>query len=211
MSNAVEVTAGGHPTVPSLHVVPSSGVAFDLAGATEAVRALLVALGQDIESEHLRETPRRVALAYEEFLTARPFVPTTFPNDEGYDELVLVRDIPFHSLCQHHLLPFSGVAHVGYLPGPRILRLSKLARVVEHFARRLQVQERLTKEIGDWLDDRLAPKGVGVVLEAEHMCMTLRGVQAVGSRTVTSSLHGLIRDDPRLRAEFVDLTGIRSQ
>jgi GTP cyclohydrolase I len=137
-------------------------------------------------------------------------VPTTFPNDEGYDELVVVRDIPFHSLCQHHLLPFSGVAHVGYLPASRILGLSKLARVVEHFARGLQVQERLTKQIGDWLDHRLAPKGVGVVLEAEHLCMSLRGVQAVGSRTVTSSLHGLIRDDARTRAEFLDLTGVRS-
>ena len=209
MSNVVEVTPGDHVAAPSLRVVPS-GVAFDLDGATSAVRALLSALGQDPDSEHLRETPQRVALAYEEFLTARPFVPTTFPNDEGYDELVLVRDIPFHSLCQHHLLPFSGVAHVGYLPGARILGLSKLARVVEHFSRRLQVQERLTKEIGDWLEDRLAPKGAGVVLEAEHLCMSLRGVQAVGSRTVTSSLHGLIRDDARSRAEFLDLTAIRS-
>ena len=209
MSNAVGVRAADPVTAPSLHVVPS-GVAFDLAGATSAVRALLSALGQDPDSEHLRETPQRVALAYEEFLTSRPFVPTTFPNDEGYDQLVLVRDIPFHSLCEHHLLPFSGVAHVGYLPGDRILGLSKLARVVEHFARRLQVQERLTREIGDWLVDRLAPKGVGVVLEAEHLCMSLRGVQAVGSRTVTSSLHGLIRDDGRSRAEFLDLAGIRS-
>src|SRR5215213_6894562 len=181
----------------------------DVDGAVAAVRALLSSLGQDPDSEHLRDTPRRVALAYEEFLTPRPFLPTTFPNDEGYDELVLVRDIAFHSLCEHHLLPFSGVAHVGYLPGERILGLSKLARVVEHFARRLQVQERLTKQIGDWLDDRLAPKGVGVVLEAEHLCMSLRGVEAVGSRTVTSSLHGLVRDDARTRAEFLGLTGTR--
>ncbi|MDQ3641299.1 MAG: GTP cyclohydrolase I FolE [Actinomycetota bacterium] len=195
--------------VPSLRVVPSP-VTFDLDGATSAVRALLSALGQDADSEHLRETPRRVALAYEELLTSRPFLPTSFANDEGYDELVLVRDIPFHSLCEHHLLPFSGVAHVGYLPGARILGLSKLARVVEHFSRTLQVQERLTKQIGDWLEDRLEPKGAGVVLEAEHLCMSLRGVQAVGSRTVTSSLHGLIRDDARSRAEFLDLAGIRS-
>ncbi len=209
MSNAVEVTAVRPVPAPALHVVPA-GATIDVAGAEAAVRALLRALGQDPDSDHLRETPRRVALAYEEFLTARPFVPTTFPNDEGYDELVLVRDIPFHSLCEHHLLPFSGVAHVGYLPGARILGLSKLGRVVEHFARGLQVQERLTKQIGDWLDDRLAPKGVGVVLEAEHLCMTLRGVQSVGSRTVTSSLHGLVRDDARTRAEFLDLTGVRS-
>ena len=209
MSNAVELSAGGSAAVTPLHVVPS-GPVVDVDAAAAAVRALLVALGQDPDSEHLRETPQRVALAYEEFLTPEPFVPTTFPNDEGYDELVLVRDIPFHSLCEHHLLPFSGVAHVGYLPAARILGLSKLARVVEHFARGLQVQERLTKQIGDWLDARLAPKGVGVVLEADHLCMSLRGVEAVGSRTITSSLHGLVRDDGRTRAEFLDLTGIRA-
>ena len=209
MSNAVELVAGGPAAVTPLHVV-SSRPAVDLDAAEAAVRDLLVALGQNPDSEHLRETPRRVALAYEEFLTPDPFVPTTFPNDEGYDELVLVRDIPFHSLCEHHLLPFSGVAHVGYLPAARILGLSKLARVVEHFARGLQVQERLTKQIGDWLDVRLAPKGVGVVLEAEHLCMSLRGVEAVGSKTVTSSLHGLVRDDARTRSEFLDLTGTRS-
>ena len=209
MSNAVELSAGGPAAVTPLHVV-TSRAAIDLDAAESAVRDLLVALGQDPDSEHLRETPRRVALAYEEFLTPEPFVPTTFPNDEGYDELVLVRDIPFHSLCQHHLLPFSGVAHVGYLPAARILGLSKLARVVEHFARGLQVQERLTKQIGDWLEVRLAPKGVGVVLEAEHLCMSLRGVGAVGSKTVTSSLHGLVRNDSRTRAEFLDLTGVRS-
>lgn len=209
MSNAVELSAGGSAAVTPLHVV-TSGPVVDVDAAVAAVRALLVALGQDPDSERLRETPRRVALAYEEFLTPETFVPTTFPNDEGYDELVLVRDIPFHSLCEHHLLPFSGVAHVGYLPAARILGLSKLARAVEHFARGLQVQERLTKQIGDWLDARLAPKGVGVVLEAEHLCMSLRGVEAVGSRTVTSSLHGLVRDDARTRAEFLDLTGIRS-
>jgi GTP cyclohydrolase I len=209
MSNALELIPGDHRTGTPLHVVrPATGI--DVDGAQRAVRDLLVALGQDPRSEHLRDTPRRVALAYEEFLTPRPFVATTFPNDEGYDELVVARDIPFHSLCEHHLLPFSGVAHVGYLPGDRILGLSKLARVVDHFARGLQVQERLTKQVGDWLDERLAPKGAGVVLEAEHLCMSLRGVQAVGSRTVTSSLHGLIRDDARTRAEFLGLTTARS-
>ena len=209
MSNAVElVPAGPAPVIP-LHVVPPPKV--DVDGAAAAVRALLVALGEDPDSEHLRDTPRRVALAYEELLTPRTFVPTTFPNDEGYDELGRVRDIPFHSLCERHRRPVSGVAHVGYLPADRIVGLSKLARVVEHFARSLQVQERLTKQIGDWLDEELAPKGVGVVLEAEHLCMSLRGVQAVGSRTVTSSLHGLIRDDARTRSEFLDLTGMRSR
>ena len=209
MSNALELAPDELRTCPPLHVVPP-GTTVDLEGAERAVRDLLVSLGQDPEGEHLRDTPRRVALAYEELLTPRPFVPTTFPNDEGYDELVLARDIPFHSLCQHHLLPFSGVAHVGYLPGERILGLSKLARVVEHYARGLQVQERLTRQVGDWLEVELSPKGAGVVLEAEHLCMTLRGVQAVGSRTVTSSLHGLVRDDGRTRAEFLGLTTGRS-
>ena len=204
MSNALELAPDDLRTGPPLLVVPAR-TTVDLNGAERAVRDLLVALGQDPDGE-LRDTPRRVALAYEEFLTPRPFVATTFPNEEGYDELVLARDIPFHSLCQHHLLPFSGVAHVGYIPGERILGLSKLARVVEHFACRLQVQERLTRQIGDWLEERLTPKGAGVVLEAEHLCMTLRGVEAMGSRTVTSSLHGLIRDDARTRAEFLDLT-----
>jgi len=134
-----------------------------------------------------------------------PFEATTFSNDEGYDELVVASHIPFCSLCEHHLLPFTGVAHVGYLPGERLVGLSKLVRVVEHFARRLQVQERLTTQVAAWLDDHLAPKGAGVVLEAEHACMTLRGVRALGARTVTSALSGLVRDDDRTRAEFLAL------
>jgi len=185
------------------------GAEIDLDAAERAVADLLVALGQDTSDEHTSDTPRRTATAYAELLTARPFNLTTFPNDEGYDELVLVREIPFHSLCQHHLLPFTGVAHVGYLPGERILGLSKLARVVELFARGLQVQERLTKQVADWLQQQLAPKGVGVVIEAEHLCMTLRGIHASGSRTVTSALHGTLRVDPRSRAEFLALTGVR--
>ena len=133
--------------------------------------------------------------AYAELLTPRDFNVTTFPNDEGYDELVLVRDIPIRSVCEHHLLPFVGVAHVGYLPGDRILGLSKLARVVELFAHGPQVQERLTKQVADWLDTQLRPRGVGVVIEAEHLCMTLRGVQAAGTRTLTSTLLGTLRED----------------
>jgi GTP cyclohydrolase I len=179
---------------------------IDLISAELAVADLLVALGQNIEDEHTRETPRRVAAAFAEMLTPRPFNLTTFRNDEGYDELVLAKDIPFHSMCQHHMLPFKGVAHVGYLPGERIIGLSKLARVVEKFARRLQVQERLTKQVADWLQEELRPKGVGVVLEAEHLCMSLRGVKADGSRTVTSALHGLLREDERSRSEFFALT-----
>ena len=180
--------------------------AVDLVRAEQAVAELLAALGQHPTSEELAETPRRVAASYAELLTPAPFTPTTFPNDEGYDELVLARAVPFSSLCQHHLLPFTGIAHVGYLPGDRILGLSKLARVVELFSRQLQLQERLTIQVADWLQDQLAPRGVGVVLEAEHLCMTVRGVQATGAHTVTSALHGLLRSDPSSRQEFFDLT-----
>jgi GTP cyclohydrolase IA len=190
---------------PHLHVVPPGG-AIDLDAAERAAADLLVALGADLEDEGLKDTPRRVARAYAELLTPKPFSLTTFPNDEGYDELVLARDIPFHSLCMHHMLPFHGVAHVAYLPGDRIIGLSKLARVVELFARDLQVQERLTRQVADWLQENLSPKGVGVVIEAEHLCMSLRGVQKPGSRTVTSALHGLVREDSRTRQEFLALT-----
>jgi GTP cyclohydrolase IA len=178
---------------------------IDYEAARRAVRDLLSALGEDIGRPGLRDTPRRIADAYGQMLTPEPFEPTTFPNEECYDELVVVRDIPFHSLCEHHLLPFQGVAHVGYLPGERIIGLSKLARVVDVFARRLQVQERLTVQVAGWLEAELAPKGVGVVLEAEHLCMTLRGVQKPGALTVTSALHGLVRDDARTRQEFLAL------
>jgi GTP cyclohydrolase I len=180
----------------------------DREAAARAVADLLVALGRDLTDVHLADTPRRVADSYAELLTPPPFDLTTFPNDEGYDQLVLARGIPVHSLCQHHLLPFHGVAHVGYLPGARILGLSKLARVVELFARDLQVQERLTQQIADWLDEHLAAKGVGVVIEADHLCMSLRGVRAGGARTVTSALHGLLREDARSRQEFFALAGV---
>jgi GTP cyclohydrolase I len=193
------------PARRALRVV-SDRPGVDLAAAETAVRALLEALGADTEDEHLADTPRRVAAAYAELLTPRAFDLTTFPNDEGYDELVVAHDIPFHSLCRHHLLPFVGVAHVGYLPGERILGLSKLARVVESFARGLQTQERLTKQVTSWLEDHLQPKGVGVVLEAEHLCMTLRGANARGAKTTTSALSGIVREDPRTRQEFLALT-----
>jgi GTP cyclohydrolase I len=190
-----------------LHIV-AGRAEIDLPAAQRAVADLLTALGRDPHSAHLADTPRRVAHAYAEMLTPREFELTTFPNDEGYDELVLAKDIPVQSLCEHHLLPFQGVAHVGYLPGKRILGLSKLARVVELFARDLQVQERLTKQVADWLQDHLDPKGVGVVIEAEHQCMSLRGVRAVGSRTVTSSLQGILRENLSSRQEFFALTGL---
>jgi GTP cyclohydrolase IA len=178
----------------------------NLPAAERAVRDLLLALGRDPSSPHLADTPRRVAESLTEMLTPREFDLTTFPNDENYDELVLARSIPVQSLCEHHMLPFTGVAHVGYLPGERILGLSKLARVVELFARDLQVQERLTVQVANWLQDNLAPKGVGVVIEAEHMCMSMRGVQARGSRTITSAVHGVLREDARSRQEFFALT-----
>ena len=179
---------------------------IDRAGLQRAARGLLQALGADVDAEALQETPRRVADAYAELLTPQPFRATTFPNDGGYDELVVARAIPFHSLCMHHLLPFHGVAHIGYLPCERIIGLSKLGRAVELFARDLQIQERLTTQIAGWLERELNPKGVGVVLEAEHMCMSLRGVQKFGAKTVTSALHGLVRDDPRTRQEFLAFT-----
>ncbi|HEX5955503.1 MAG TPA: GTP cyclohydrolase I FolE [Solirubrobacterales bacterium] len=184
---------------------PAGAALVDLSGAERAAADLLAALGADLDSEHLRETPRRVAQAYAELLTPAPFNATTFPNDEGYDELVLVRDIPFQSLCAHHLLPFHGTAHVAYLPGERIIGLSKLGRVVDLFARDLQVQERLTTQVAEWLEELLAPRGVGVIVEAEHLCMSLRGVQKPGALTVTSALRGIVRDDPRTREEFLSL------
>jgi GTP cyclohydrolase IA len=177
----------------------------DLDAAERAVRALLEAIGADLAADGLADTPRRVAAAFAELLTPLPFSPTTFPNDEGYDELVVARSIPFASLCQHHLLPFGGLAHVGYLPGDRVVGLSKLARVVEWFARDLQTQERLTEQVAGWLEEQLDPRGVGVVVDAEHLCMTVRGVQAPGVRTITSALRGRVRDDPRTRSEFLSL------
>ena len=189
-----------------LHAVGSQG-RVDIDAAEGAAGDLLSALGADLESPGLRETPRRIADAYAELLTPLPFNPTTFPNDEGYDELVVVRDIPFRSLCMHHMLPFHGLAHVGYLPGERIVGLSKLGRVVDFFSRDLQVQERLTTQVADWIDERLAPRGVGVIIEAEHLCMSMRGVQKEGSRTVTSSLRGLVKADARTRQEFLSLAG----
>jgi GTP cyclohydrolase I len=183
---------------------------IDHPGVQRAARELLRALGADVDAEALQETPRRMADAYAELLTPQPFRATTFPNDDDYDELIVARAIPFHSLCMHHLLPFYGVAHIGYLPDERIIGLSKSGRVVELFARDLQTQERLTTQIVDWLERELQPKGVGVVLEAEHLCMSLRGVQKFGARTVTSALRGLVRDDARTRQEFLALTTRRS-
>jgi GTP cyclohydrolase IA len=206
-ATVAELNLGGQPA-PALRLV-NPNPPIDIAAAERAVRDLLIALGQDPNTDHLRRTPHRVANAYAELLTPEAFDFTTFANDEGYDGLVLTRDIPFQSLCEHHLLPFHGVAHVGYLPDTRIVGLSKLARTVERFARGLQVQERLTKQIADCLQSHLRPRGVGVVIEAEHQCMSLRGVRAHDSRTLTSALLGQLRSDPAAQQEFLTLAHSR--
>lgn len=193
------------PREPAPLRVVHPAATIDLLAAEEAAAAFLTALGVELDTESLRGTPGRMARAYAEMFRPHPFDLTTFPNDEAYDELVVARSIPVQSVCEHHLLPFLGVAHVGYLPGERILGLSKLARVVELFARRPQVQERLTQQVADWLQTSLAPRGVGVVVEAEHLCMSVRGVRAVGTSTVTSALHGQLRTDSASRAEFFSL------
>lgn len=170
--------------------------------AEEYAVGLLSALGVDLTTESTRRTPARMVSALRELLTPRPFTLTTFPNEEGYEEILVQDGIRFHSLCEHHGLPFVGQALVAYLPGTRIVGLSKLARVVEQFACRAQVQERMTKEIAEFLHERLEPHGVGVMVRAEHLCMTLRGVQAPGTITLTTSLTGSLRDDERTRQEF---------
>ena len=185
---------------------------FDRARIEEGVRLLLAGVGDDPQREGLRETPRRVADMFEEILAgigrdAAPLL-TVIPG-AGFDEMIMVKDIPLASLCEHHLLPFVGKAHVAYVPNRegRITGLSKLARVVDTLSKRLQVQERLTTEIADALDAQLAPRGVFVMLEAEHLCMTMRGVKAPGALTVTSAVRGLFRTDARTRQEALSHLG----
>jgi GTP cyclohydrolase I len=186
----------------ALHAVPHDAP-FDRERAISAVAELLAALGHDADDEDdLADTPRRVADGFIELLSPAPFEMTTFPNDDGYDEPVVVRGIPFVSLCRHHLLPFRGIATVGYLPADRIVGLSKLARVVDHHARGLQVQEALTMQVARALESALAPRGVGVVIEAEHLCMSVRGVRAEGATTVTAAFRGEPALDPALQARF---------
>ena len=180
------------------------------AEAEAAVRTLIEWAGDDPDREGLLETPKRVAKAYRELFAGyeidpKDYLQRTFEEVGGYDELVLLRDIPVVSFCEHHMLPFIGKAHVGYLPSNRVVGISKLARVVNGFARRLQIQEKLTAEIAQAIQDILKPKGVGVVIVSEHSCMTMRGVNTPGSRLTTSSLRGVVRDDPRTRQEFFEL------
>jgi GTP cyclohydrolase IA len=180
------------------------------ADAEAAVRTLIEWAGDDPSREGLLDTPQRVAKSYRELFTGyesdpRDYLQRTFDEVAGYDELVVLRDIPVTSFCEHHMLPFLGKAHVGYLPNDRVVGISKLARVVQGFARRLQIQEKLTAEIAGAIQDILKPKGVGVVLVSEHSCMTMRGVNTPGTRLTTSHLMGQVRDDPRTRQEFFEL------
>lgn len=174
-----------------------------------AVREILIAVGEDPDREGLLETPKRVANMYEEIfagLTEDPKQHIKLFNEQSNDEMVIVKDIPFYSMCEHHLLPFFGKAHIGYIPSDnKIIGLSKLARIVDNFAKKPQVQERLTSDIADFLDDNLQPKGVAVIMEAEHMCMTMRGARAAGSKTQTSALRGIMRTDAKTRAEVLSL------
>lgn len=176
----------------------------------QTVRTMIVQLGLDTGSDGLRDTPRRIADMYLELFDGihedpREVLQVQF--EEGHEEMVILRDIPFYSMCEHHFMPFHGEAHVGYLPQGRIVGLSKLARAVEIFARRPQVQERLTSQLADCIEDVLGAKGVGVVIEAEHLCMTARGVRKPGSRMVTSATRGRFRTDENTRQEFLRLIG----
>jgi GTP cyclohydrolase I len=180
------------------------------AEAEAAVRVLIQWAGDDPEREGLLDTPARVVRSYRELFAGydtdpREYLKRTFEEVGGYDELVILRDIPFVSYCEHHMLPVLGKAHVAYLPTDRVVGISKLARVVRGYARRLQIQEKMTAEIANAIDEVLRPKGVGVIVDATHSCMTMRGVQSQGSSLVTSTLLGLVRDDPRTRAEFLQL------
>src|SRR3954447_17021495 len=183
---------------------------FDAGRAEAAVRELLIAVGEDPDRPGLKDTPARVARAYAETFAGLGQDPgeilsTTF--DEDHDELVLVKDTPMYSTCEHHLVPFHGVAHIGYIPGEdgRVTGLSKLARLVEGYARRPQVQERMTAQIADALADALKPRGVLVVIEAEHLCMAMRGIRKPGSTTVTSAARGIFRDNAATRSEAMSL------
>ena len=181
---------------------------IDEARIEKAVREILSAVGEDLNREGLKDTPARVARMYGELLAGMrddPNIHISRVFNENYDEIVLLRDIPFYSMCEHHLMPFIGSAHVAYLPSGKILGVSKLARIVDCFARRLQTQERLTSQIADCLMSNLKPQGVAIVLEAAHSCMTIRGIRKPGSVMVTSAVRGLFRKDPRSRNEIMSL------
>jgi GTP cyclohydrolase I len=177
--------------------------------AEEAARVLLEkTTGLNTDGPHGSKTPQRFVRMLEELTTPEPFEFTTFPNEDGVDEIVVVRDIPFVSVCNHHVVPFVGKAHIGYIPDGWLVGLSKFARVVRYYAKSLQVQERLTQQVADYLQDELTPVGVAVVMEAEHMCMTIRGVQTPGTYTITSAMKGVFADHEKTaKAEFMRLIG----
>ncbi len=184
------------------------GKPIDTERIAKAVNEILLGVGEDPDREGLKETPQRVARMYIELLGGMREDPEMHLRSiftENYDEVVLLRDIPFYSICEHHLMPFIGSAHVAYLPTGSVLGVSKLARIVECFARRLHTQERLTYQIADFIMSRLKPRGVAVVLEASHSCMTIRGIKKPGSMMVTSALRGIFRKDPRSRNEVLSL------
>lgn len=198
--------SGGLPIWSARARIAPPMVWVDLRVAEEAGRAFLLALGIDPDTPELARTPGRFAAAYAELLAPGSFEFTTFDNVEGYDEMVIVRDVPVQSVCEHHFLPFVGTAHVAYLPADRVVGLSKIPRLVDHLARRPQTQKRLTVQIADARVTHLQPRGVGVVIEAAHSCMTLRGARAGNATTQTSALRGLLLEDARSRAEFFVLT-----
>lgn len=200
----------GSALVPDGSVALATGHRFDQARAEAAIRELLIAVGEDPDRPGLEETPKRVAKAYREIFSGLFADPADHLNktfDEQHQELVLVRDIPLYSTCEHHLIPFHGVAHVGYIPGTsgRVTGLSKLARVVDQFAKRPQVQERLTSEIADALMAKLEPRGAIVVIEAEHLCMAMRGIRKPGAKTTTSAVRGVLQSSSTTRSEALDL------
>lgn len=181
---------------------------MDLKKIEEGFKVMLEGLGEDVNREGLLDTPRRVAKAYSEMLSGLEEDPSEIALtafDEHTDEMILVKNIPFVSFCEHHFLPFLGTAHVAYLPEDKVVGLSKIPRIVDHFAKQPQVQERLTNQIAEFINSHLGAKGVGVVIESEHSCMTMRGVKKPGASMVTSKLLGLFREDPKTRAEFLSL------
>ncbi|AIJ26664.1 GTP cyclohydrolase 1 [Amycolatopsis methanolica 239] len=208
------VSTGGTPTSRTVKIdselTPEEGPVFDQARAEKAVRELLEAVGENPDREGLRDTPARVARAYREMFAGLYTDPATVLErtfDESHEELVLVTDIPMYSTCEHHLVPFHGVAHVGYIPNShgKVTGLSKLARLVDLYAKRPQVQERLTSQIADALVRKLEPRGVIVVVEAEHLCMSMRGIRKPGARTTTSAVRGMLQTSATSRAEALEL------
>jgi GTP cyclohydrolase IA len=199
----------------SLRATPQNGAdqdhrvrPFDEERVRKAIVELIDAIGENGEREGLRDTPRRISQMYAEILSGLDINPGEYLGVQfgnGHDEMVILRDIPFYSMCEHHFLPFHGVAHVGYIPDGRVVGISKIARVVEAFAKRPQLQERLTAQVADCIMDNVKPDGVAVVVEAEHLCMTMRGVRKPGSRMVTSAMRGGFRKQSVTRAEFLSL------